>query len=286
MCMYYYGDKSRKPAGPVSLEELEKMVESGELPPGTWVAQEDDKKWVPVEDVAHVSAKPHQLPPSVVSPSLSRWGCFTRPFAHYLDASGRACRREYWPFMLVFGTIWWFLLATSFVHAGVAYMVHEVHEIWTARPLEHFIRGAGGAHELLIFVDGFFAIPVILALAMAPGLFALQIRRLHDVGLRGWWAFLPPAFFACTLFCTAIIVAPIMKIKANLIASAAFAISDAPESHVEPELLRWSQSLEEYSPPESISALSQASLLLFLISLLVLLTLSACKSNQGKNLNP
>lgn len=279
MYMYYYGDKSRKPAGPVSREELEKMVESGELPPGTWVAQVDDKKWVPVEDVVHVPAKPPQLPPSVVPPPLSRWDFFTRPFAHYLDVSGRACRREYWPFMLVFGTIWWFLLAATFIQAGAAYMVHGICNAY-------LLRSAGSAYALLIFVDGFFAISFILALAMAPGLFSLQIRRLHDVGLRGWWAFLPPAFFACTLICTAIIVAPIIRISTNFGASTASALSEALKSHTEPELSQWQHPLEEYSPPESIITLCQTSLLLFLISLLVLLALSACKSNQPKNLEP
>jgi len=81
-----------------------------------------------------------------------------RPFARFADFSGRATRAEYWGFTL---------LVLLMGLAAVAI------ELRLALPRVGLVFG-----------------PLTLLLALAtvvPGL-AVQTRRLHDVGVSGWWA--------------------------------------------------------------------------------------------------
>ncbi len=75
----------------------------------------------------------------------------------YADFSGRACRREYW----------FFLLFNVLIAAGLS-LVDSV--LGMADPL----RGVG-------LLSGLYSLGVLL-----PSL-AVGVRRLHDIGRTGWW---------------------------------------------------------------------------------------------------
>ncbi len=82
---------------------------------------------------------------------------------HYADFSGRATRREYWMFMLVY------LLISFVVALGFGMSVALVSDS--------------------IFLPGL-ALIVLAAIGITIPAIAMQIRRLHDIGRSGWWYFL------------------------------------------------------------------------------------------------
>jgi uncharacterized membrane protein YhaH (DUF805 family) len=81
---------------------------------------------------------------------------------HYADFSGRASRKEYWMFMLVY-------IGCSIV-AGFAYSF-----------LAAFLGKLFSVIGMIAFFTAFVGtvVPTI----------ALQVRRLHDIGQSGWWYF-------------------------------------------------------------------------------------------------
>jgi uncharacterized membrane protein YhaH (DUF805 family) len=92
---------------------------------------------------------------------------------HYADFSGRASRKQFWMFALghtlfVFA---WMLVVLVFFAASFA---------------EGFDGGA--TVFMLPLVLGLFFL-VWLGLFLVPSI-AIQVRRLHDIGLSGWWYFI------------------------------------------------------------------------------------------------
>ena len=81
-----------------------------------------------------------------------------RPFAHFADFRGRASRAEYWGFTLL-------ILVLGLIAVAI--------ELRFAMPR-------------LALLFGPLTLPLALV-TLVPG-FAVQTRRLHDVGLSGWWA--------------------------------------------------------------------------------------------------
>lgn len=77
------------------------------------------------------------------------------------DAAGRSRRREYWTFFLVNGAI--------FIIAGVVYSL--------AAPIT-------GTRDIMIVPT---VILFIFALVLVVPAVTLSIRRLHDIGVSGWW---------------------------------------------------------------------------------------------------
>lgn len=83
-------------------------------------------------------------------------------FSRYIDFSGRSRRREYWMFVL--------LVVGAILLAGIA-MIITTGSFRTQGELETaFTTWAGVA-----------LMPLIVPLT------AVTVRRLHDLGLSGWW---------------------------------------------------------------------------------------------------
>ena len=97
-----------------------------------------------------------------------------QPFARFADFRGRASRAEYWGFALL-------VLVTGLIAVAI--------ELRFALPRIGLVFG-----------------PLTLALALVifvPGL-AVQTRRLHDIGLSGWWALIMwGPYFASMLYFSA-----------------------------------------------------------------------------------
>ena len=94
-----------------------------------------------------------------------------RPFVRFADFSGRASRAEYWSFTLL-------VLAMGLIGTAI--------ELRLGLPRLGLVFG-----------------PLTFGLALVtfiPGL-ALQTRRLHDVGVSGWWALVMwGPFFAAIVY--------------------------------------------------------------------------------------
>ena len=100
---------------------------------------------------------------------MSSLGQIFRPFARYADFSGRASRTEYWGFTLL-------VLILALLAVTI--------ELRFGLPRLGMIFG-----------------PLTLALGLVtfiPGL-AVQTRRLHDIGVSGWWALLLWAPYLATM---------------------------------------------------------------------------------------
>ncbi len=181
--MFYYLDPDRHPHGPHSREELAQLLDDGTLSASTLVAAKGDAHWVALDAFLHPE------PPHAAN-ELSFWGTLERAFAGYATAKGRATRKEYWCFMLIFG-VSWLILALTFVALLVSSFALSALAVNTDE-----FKSAVAAVILLCITAG----AALLLLLMAPGLVTLQIRRFHDSGLSGWWAAVPIVLEALSLF--------------------------------------------------------------------------------------
>lgn len=98
--------------------------------------------------------------------------CFTQ---NYFNLSGRARRREFWGFVL-FSFLFWALLCFIGAFMLVAHLGGMLYEAG----LEQALLSLGGG-MLFLLVFG------LIYLICLPPMFAVQVRRLHDRGLSGWW---------------------------------------------------------------------------------------------------
>ena len=96
---------------------------------------------------------------ATVGPSF--WGAFAHGVKHYADFSGRANRTEWWGYIVVYMLV---LFLGAIVAAGVA----------AAAELELALYGA-----LFLFLA-----PLVIPT------WAVQFRRMHDVGASGLWLLL------------------------------------------------------------------------------------------------
>lgn len=181
--MFYYLDPDRNPHGPHSREELAKLLDEGTLGASTLVAAKGDAHWVALDAFLHPE------PPHAAN-ELSFWDALGRAFAGYATTRGRATRKEYWSFMLIFG-VSWLILALTFVALLVSSFALSALAVNTDK-----LKFAVAAVILLCITAGI----AMLLLLMAPGLVTLQIRRFHDSGLSGWWTAVPIVFGTLSLF--------------------------------------------------------------------------------------
>lgn len=98
--------------------------------------------------------------------------CFTQ---NYLNFSGRARRREYWGTILFVSLLWAILLFIG-VFTLVAHLGGMLYEVGLEQA---FLSFGGGMLFLFVLV-------LIYLICLFP-LWAVQVRRLHDRGMSGWW---------------------------------------------------------------------------------------------------
>lgn len=99
---------------------------------------------------------------------LSLWGYFAKCMAKSFDGDGRARRKEYWSFVL-FQLLFLMLPILGIALAGAA--SYEGFNSDEPPPLAILMMVALG----------------ILCLVFIPASITVMLRRLHDVGLTGWW---------------------------------------------------------------------------------------------------
>jgi uncharacterized membrane protein YhaH (DUF805 family) len=96
------------------------------------------------------------------------------PYRRYFDFSGRSSRKEYWMFFL--------LWALAFVALGIGLIVAIAGSLpGLARGSVAPLAAAGIGFWILLAVFGLFF------LASLVPMIALQVRRLHDLNLSGWY---------------------------------------------------------------------------------------------------
>lgn len=106
---------------------------------------------------------------------LSLWGYFAKCMAKSFDGEGRARRKEYWSFVL-FEIIFFFagfVVFAILTGAGSAYDYGAGYD-YSANPMAGIMVGVLG----------------LMFLAFIPAGITVTIRRLHDIGLTGWFIFI------------------------------------------------------------------------------------------------
>lgn len=96
------------------------------------------------------------------------------PYLRYFDFSGRSRRLEYWWFFVFFVAVF-FVLVIAAVAAGVS-AANAV----SANP-DRLFREAGMGLWTLIGIIGLFFLGSLIPMV------GVQVRRLHDLGVSGWW---------------------------------------------------------------------------------------------------
>lgn len=96
------------------------------------------------------------------------------PYRRYFDFSGRSRRLEYWWFF-VFFVVAFVVLVIAAVAAGVS-----TANAISANP-DRLLREAGVGLWTLIGIVGLFFVGSLIPMI------AVQVRRLHDLGVSGWW---------------------------------------------------------------------------------------------------
>ncbi|MDY3089884.1 MAG: DUF805 domain-containing protein [Porphyromonas sp.] len=94
---------------------------------------------------------------------------------NYFNFSGRARRREYWGFLLFFFLFWAILL-----FIGLFTLVAHLGGLLYEAGLEKALLSLGGGMLILLVLG-------LIYLICLPPLWAVQVRRLHDRGMSGWW---------------------------------------------------------------------------------------------------
>lgn len=96
------------------------------------------------------------------------------PYRRYFDFSGRSRRKEYW-FFALFTT-----LVMMAVGLGMAATIVSSLQGFTLASAAALTNAGAAFWVFLTFLGLFFLASII------PGV-AVQVRRLHDLGVSGWW---------------------------------------------------------------------------------------------------
>jgi uncharacterized membrane protein YhaH (DUF805 family) len=95
------------------------------------------------------------------------------PYRRYFDFSGRSRRKEYWLFFL-----FWVLLMVVLAIGAFASV---------AGSLQGMMQGGPQAFARLGSLWVVFVVFGLFFLASLIPMLAVQVRRLHDLGVSGWW---------------------------------------------------------------------------------------------------
>lgn len=133
-----------------------------------------------------------RLPFESTNEDLDLWAYFRKCMRLYANGDGRARRKEYWSFMLfswlfaVAGFLVVFLVCAPFIGSG---------------------EEPGAGASILIGLVAILAI-VALVIAFLPPSYAVLSRRLHDVGMSGWFALISLIPYVGGLFVLVIALIP------------------------------------------------------------------------------
>lgn len=200
---YYYLDDQRTSHGPYTLSALQQMLADHLLQPYTLVSYKGATQWWTLEQICHGTSAsftgyttiPAPTNAAQYSDSLGLIGVFKHVLFHkYFTIKGRATRREFWMFLLGYYLLM-FLLAI----------------------IEGLLTQQANLTNLLSL---FFIIPFI----------TLFVRRLHDIGLSGWWYVL--MLLACLPF-LGIFIYIMVDFYQKLVATGALAAGISQNEEIE-----------------------------------------------------
>lgn len=164
--VYYVAQPGMQPQGPYTRTSVITGYYQGAYPLGSRVWGPDTEGWVPIQQLCHPAGFAYPVGGMPETPAFpwkqpKTWNpitAFTSCMSRYVQFSGRASRSEYWFYLLAF----FIVIVGTAVIAGA-------------------ISGDEDIAEIVCLVT---ILPFILPC------FAVQSRRLHDMGLSAWWLLL------------------------------------------------------------------------------------------------
>jgi uncharacterized membrane protein YhaH (DUF805 family) len=190
--MWHY-EKDGQPAGPIEEAELDTLVAADVIHAGTVVWRPGFSAWRPISQTDYAGrsllapappAKPTTGPASATDPTTvvlddaAPWWFFLRGLSmRYFKFTGRARRKEYWSFVV----LWWLVMGVLVISVAL------LDEGFFTGGLEEAIPPARPSVELSGIARNavWIAIAVFFFGSLIPS-FAVAVRRLHDAGLTGW----------------------------------------------------------------------------------------------------
>lgn len=116
---------------------------------------------------------------------LGLWDYFKKAMGKSFNGEGRARRKEYWSFVLFSSLVFIVLMILMFVIAGSAISA----AMSTAAYGYGYGYGYGDAGLGALFgaLGVWLFVYIVLALVFLPASITVMIRRLHDIGMSGWF---------------------------------------------------------------------------------------------------
>lgn len=96
------------------------------------------------------------------------------PYRRYFDFTGRSRRKEYWLFFL-----FWVLLVVALAIVTFVMIAGRLQQVMQGGAA--MFSGVGAGLGLLFGAFGLFFLGSLIPMI------AVQVRRLHDLGVSGWW---------------------------------------------------------------------------------------------------
>lgn len=199
--MVWHIQQNDSAKGPYSDDQLKALWDAGAVTAQTFVWKQGYEEWRPLADTGFIQTAIAPPPPfqrtartpatatagtarsgtagsgtgpgpgNVFVDDLSMWQFFTRAVSQrYAAFDGRARRKEYWSFALFYLV---FMLAAVILGASIDAAAGNV--------------GSGSAQPRAIFT---ILAAILYVLAMLIPSLSLLVRRIHDIGMSGWFALL------------------------------------------------------------------------------------------------
>ncbi len=118
---------------------------------------------------------------------LGLWDYFKKAMGKSFNGEGRARRKEYWSFVLFVWLIFFVLMILMFVIAGSAISAAMSSSYGYGYGYGSYDGGLGA---LISALGVWLFVYLVIWLIFLPAIVTVSIRRLHDIGMSGWFVLL------------------------------------------------------------------------------------------------
>lgn len=216
---YYYLDKEHKPQGPYTVDELNSFLKSGLISEDTLIANAGESTWKSLSSVFseteevkcstwnnHETNCPHcqailrsdnissvcpECGKSMYCPKRGLWGTFIYVIRNAFNFRGRAGRREFWLFYLVYYLIYLLLSEIARYYTAEQTRVYELNVENTGDSFLPVIECIRNYFSDTVVIASLSIVSLYCLLMLMPFL-SVSVRRLHDIGISA-----APVIFGC-----------------------------------------------------------------------------------------
>ncbi len=203
---YYYLDNEKKPQGPHTAEELKSFLSSGMISADTLVASAGESSWKSLASVFsrleevksstwnncshchanlgsdHVTAVCPECGKTMYCSKRGVWGTFVYVVRNAFNFRGRAGRREFWLFYLVYYIINIILSEIAQYCTAEQTRIFELNAVMPGDSLQSVIDALSKYFSDTVVVASVSVVSLYCLIMLFPFL-SVSVRRLHDIGI-------------------------------------------------------------------------------------------------------